>query len=175
MTTALVIFALVLLLTGGGIVLLLRAQSAQRREQVALRLRMLGGDDAAAALAEVQPRGPELENPLVRAVSHLLWRTGVEVEAETVQKALLLSLLVVPVAVFLFGFVGGLLILAVTGALVWGWLTRQAARRRARVLEQLPPFLESVMRVLAAGSDSPSSSSLKRIESEGSLPSFVPS
>lgn len=150
MTGAFVIFFLVLLLTGGGIAILLRAQSQERTEQMALRLRMLGGEEA-AALVDYQPRQPELANPVVRAVSHLLWRTGIEVEATTVQKALLLSLLIVPVAIFLFGFIGGSAMLAVVLSLVWGWLGRRAAQRRAKALEQLPTFLESVSRVLSAG------------------------
>ena len=150
MTGTLIIFMLVLLLMGGGIALLLRAQAAQRREDLALRLRMLGGDEA-AALADYQPRQAELENPLVRGLSHLLWRTGAEIEPELVQKILLLSLLLVPVAMFLFGIFGGLLVILVVCALGWGVLTRRAAARRAKILEQLPPFLESAMRVLAAG------------------------
>lgn len=151
MTGAVIIFIIVLLLTGGGIVLLTRAQALQRREEISLRLRMFGGDEAAAALADLRPQAIKLHNPLVRAVAHLLWRTGAEVEAETVRKVLLLSLLIVPVAVLLFGVIGGLLALAVVAALTWGFLARRAARRRAHALEQLPPFLESVMRVLAAG------------------------
>jgi tight adherence protein B len=145
---ALIFFVLVLLLTGGGIALLMRAQARERHEQMQLRLRMLGSDEAAAqALEGFRPLSPQLANPLVRAVSHLLWRTGVEVEAATVQNALLLSLLIVPVSMVLFGLVGGLLMLAVVCALIWGVL----ARRRAKLLEQLPLYLESVMRVLSAG------------------------
>lgn len=151
MTGALIIFILVLALTGGGIALLLRAQERERRDEVALRLRMLGGDEAAAALAEYRPRQTDLHNPLVRGVCHLLWRTGAEVEPQTVQKILLLSLLVVPVALMLFGVVGGLLVLFVVCTFGWGMLARRAAARRSKILEQLPPFLESVMRVLAAG------------------------
>lgn len=151
MTFALIVFTIVLLLTAGGIGLLLRAQTAQRREQVALRLRMLGGDEAAAALADYQPQQDDLANPLVRALCHLLWRTGVEAGAETVQKLMMISLLIVPVAMLLFGVSGGMAVLAVVAALTWGWLVRKAARRRARILEQLPPYLESVIRVLSAG------------------------
>jgi len=150
-TFALIIFTIVLLLAAGGIVLLLRAQTQMRREQVALRLRMLGGDEAAAVLADYQPQQADLSNPVVRALSHLLWRTGVEVGAEMVQKVLLISLLIVPVALLLFGITGGTAVLVVVSALAWGWMTRQAARRRARLLEQLPPYLESVIRVLSAG------------------------
>lgn len=151
MTFAFIIFTLVLMLAAGSIAMLLRAQTQQRREQVALRLRMLGSDEAAAALADYQPQQSELVNPLVRAVSHLLWRTGIEVEAETVRNVLLVSLLIVPVAILLFGFGGGIAVLALVSALAWGWLARKAARRRARILEQLPPYLESVIRVLSAG------------------------
>jgi hypothetical protein len=131
---ALIFFVLVLLLTGGGIALLMRAQARERHEQMQLRLRMLGSDEAAAqALEGFRPLSPQLANPLVRAVSHLLWRTGVEVEAATVQNALLLSLLIVPVSMVLFGLVGGLLMLAVVCALIWGVLARQAAGAAAAV------------------------------------------
>lgn len=150
MTAAIIIFVLTLALTGAGIFLLLRAQSREQYEALQLRLRMMGGDEAAAALS-FRSRDERLGTGIVRWLCHLLWRTGAEIEPETVRKILLISVLLVPVAMFLFGIIGGLLLLAVIAAFGWGVLTRRASARRSKIIEQLPPFLESVMRVLSAG------------------------
>lgn len=147
-----VIFVLTLLLIGGAIFLLTRAGHRERQDEVQLRLRVLGGDDGtAAALGNYRPRDAQLSNPILRWVCHLLWRTGVEIEPGGVAKILLVSALLVPVALVAFGIFGGLAVVAVISALGWGVLARRASLRRARMLEQLPPFLESAMRVLSAG------------------------
>ena len=149
MTGALVIFLFALLLIGGGLYLLARAQSRERQDEMALRMRMMGGDETAALAGLEAPR--EIGNPLLRETYHLLLRTGADVEPETATKILLGAALAVPVAMLLFGVTGGLLLIAVISVFGWGFLTRRAAARRAKALEQLPPFIEAVMRVLSAG------------------------
>lgn len=144
------IFAVTLLLTGGAIFMLLRASAQSRRAEVALRLRVLGSDDA-AVLGQYRPRDAALDNPILRWACHLLWRTGVEIEPDAVAKILLVAVLLVPFAVLAFGVFGGLAVTAVLAAFGWGLLARRAAQRRAKILEQLPPFLESTLRVLSAG------------------------
>lgn len=145
------IFLVTLILIGAALYLLARASAGARQDEAQLRLRVLGGDEAAAAIAHYVPRDAKLGNPVLRWACHLLWRTGVEIEPDTVARGLLILLLVLPVAWIVFGFFGGLVIVALMAILAWGWLTRRAAQRRARMLEQLPSFLESTMRVLSAG------------------------
>lgn len=142
------LFTIALLLFGGAMFLLVRAGSRERQEEVLLRLRAMGSEDAALAL---QPARRQIRNPLLRWVSHLIWRTGAEIEADTIARGLLLFVLLVPVAIFIFGFFGGLSAIAFLLAFGWAWFARKASQRRLKILEQFPPFLEAVIRVLAAG------------------------
>ncbi|HVT35142.1 MAG TPA: type II secretion system F family protein, partial [Nevskiaceae bacterium] len=57
----------------------------------------------------------------------------------------------VPVALLVFGVLGGIVVTGVIVLVAWFVLARRAAARRALLLEQLPPFLDSAMRVLSAG------------------------
>ena len=151
MNLLMLVFVATLLLIGAAIFLLLRASARDKHEDVALRLRVLGGDEATAALINYQPRDAKLTNPLLRAACRLVWRTGAEVEPDTVARILLVVALLVPVALLLFGVLGGLLVTTVLALIGWGVLARRAAARRSKMLEQMPPFLESAMRVLSAG------------------------
>lgn len=142
------LFVVAVLLFGGAMVLLVRAGSRERQEEILLRLRAMGSEDAALAM---QPGRRQINNPLLRWVSHLIWRTGAEIEANTIARALLLFALLVPVAIFIFGLFGGLSAIAILLAFAWVWVSRKASQRRLKILEQFPPFLESVIRVLSAG------------------------
>lgn len=142
-----VLFIVALLLFAGAMFLLIRAGSRERQEDVLLRLRAMGSDDAAL----LDPMRRQIANPVLRWVSHLVWRTGAEIEAGTIARGLLLFLLLVPVAVFILGAIGGLLAVALLLMLVWAWLMRKATQRRIRIMAQFPAFLEGVIRVLSAG------------------------
>ena len=144
------VFALTLLLVAGAVFLLLQAGQRARHDELQMRLRVLGGDDTAAAMA-YKPRDAQLHNPLLRWACHLLWRTGAEIEPPAVARLLLVAGLLIPVALLAFGALGGMAVIALIAALGWGVLARRGAQRRLRMLEQLPPFLENAMRVLSAG------------------------
>lgn len=144
---ALLMFLLALLMAVGAGLLFLKASSGARRDEVNLRMRVLGEDAAAEALAAAPDQG----NLLVRLVGTLFWRAGIELSPEAVGRGLLAFVALVPLLFLLLGFLGGLLAVGIALALVFGVLSRNAARRRAKIVEQLPAFLESVMRVLAAG------------------------
>jgi tight adherence protein B len=150
MTGSLVVLVVALALAGGAILLFVHAGRRERQEDVLLRLRAMGGDEA-AALAGYDPNEARLANPVLRAICHFLWRTGAEIEPDTVVRILLVLLLLVPVTLFALGWFGGLSTLGIGLAFGWALLSRQAARRRSRIVEQLPAFLESVIRVLSAG------------------------
>ena len=142
-----VIFLIAVLLAISIAVLLLRAQSQTRKADIALRLRLLGED----ANAHLLGRSAPIANPILRFVTELLMRSGVELEPERVGKGLLIAAASAPLLLLLLGPLAGLLAIGLGVVSVFGVLARNAARRRAKIVEQLPGFLESVMRILAAG------------------------
>ena len=137
--------ALVLAIVAGG--LLLRAQGHARKAEMALRLRVLGEDADAHLLSRAKP----IANPVLRFVTDLLTRSGTEIEPERVGQGLLIAAAAAPLLLILLGPLAGLLAIGLAIVAVFGVLSRNAARRRAKIVEQLPPFLEAVMRVLSAG------------------------
>lgn len=149
MIMALMAFVFALLLGVVAAVLFLRNRSHEHETEALLRVRALGGDEVAAA-SSYMPR-EQLKNPLLRWSCYFLWRSGSEVEPETVKKILWVLLALIPLTLVIFGWFAGGFLLAVLLATGFIFLTRQASVRRQRITEQLPAFLESVMRVLAAG------------------------
>jgi len=148
MTT--VLFVLILLvalcLLGGAIWLMRQAADVQAGESLEGRLRVTGVDDSGIAPAAVAIR-----NPVVRWICHLFWRTGVEIRPSTVTRQL-----VILVALGLILALVGRPLIAAGGVLgvllvLYLVLVARAARRRVRILEQLPGYLDGVIRVLAAG------------------------
>lgn len=144
----LVVFALALLLGFGALLLLLKANANSRTDEVNLRMRVLGDDAAAEALASSSTAGA---NPLVKLVTNLFWRAGIELPTESVSRGLWIAVALVPVLLLVLGWLAGLMAIALAVAIVFGVLSRNAARRRTKIVEQLPAYLEAVMRVLAAG------------------------
>lgn len=138
-------FALVLAAIAAG--LLLRAEGKARKTEMALRLRVLGDDADAHLLSRAKP----IANPLLRFVTDLLTRSGSDIEPERVGRGLLIAAAAAPLLLLLLGPLAGLLAAGLAVVAVFGVLSRNAARRRAKLVEQLPVFLESVLRVLAAG------------------------
>ena len=124
-----------------------RHQSAQRRADLALRVRVLGDEADTVGFGAV----PMVRNPLLRAVHGLLARSGIDLEPERVGQGLLMASALVPILLILMGPLAGLFTLFLAGLAVYAVLSRQAASRRAKLIEQLPAFLESAMRVLSAG------------------------
>lgn len=149
MIIALLVFVFSLVLCIAAAVVFLRGRSRENEIESLLRVRALGGDDVAAAVA-VTPQSEKM-NPLLRWACHLLWRSGSEVSAETVAKILWGLVIVVPIVLLSLGlFAGGFLLAVLIGA-GFAVLTQQAARRRRRIREQMPAFIEGVIRVLSAG------------------------
>lgn len=148
MMAALLSFIGALLLCLIAAILFLRVRARENEAAELLRVRALGGDDVAASLS---PQGQKLGNPLLRWTCHFLWRSGSEVEPETVKKILWVLFALVPLTLMIAGWFAGLFLIGVVLTVGFLTLTQQAARRRNRIIEQMPAFLESVMRVLAAG------------------------
>ena len=148
MIVALLSFICALALCVVAAVLYLRARAYENEAAQLLRSRALGGDDAATS---TEPQNQKLHNPILRWTCHFLWRSGSEVEPETVKKILWAMLALVPLTLMIAGWFAGLFLIGIALAIGFVTITQQAARRRQRIIEQLPAFLESVMRVLAAG------------------------
>jgi tight adherence protein B len=143
-----IIFLLAVLLAAGAIWLFVHAGKRERQEEVLLRLRAMGGDEAAYVM---QSDSAQPHNVVLRWACHLVWRTGAELSADTVTRILLVIVVLAVVAVLVLGVFGGVSAIAILLAFGWAWLNRQGALRRARIVEQLPGFIEGVIRVLGAG------------------------
>lgn len=141
------VFLLALLLAVVAGFLLLRVQAHAAKAEMALRLRVLGEDAGAHLLGRAQP----IANPLLRFVTDFLTRAGFELEPERVGQGLLIAAAAAPLLLIVLGPLAGLLAAGLAIVAVFGLLSRNAALRRAQIVGQLPLFLESVMRILAAG------------------------
>lgn len=153
MSTSVLVFLVALALVIGAVLLFMRAGEREKHDEVQLRLRAAGGggDALDAAVASSLSASKQIQNPLMRWICHLVWQTGVEIDPSTVLRILMVLVLLVPVALIAFGFFAGLTIIAVLLLFGWLFLTRRAAARRRKIVEQLPDFLESAIRVLSAG------------------------
>ena len=144
---SLLIAAAALVLIGVAIWLFSFAQGKERSEEVLTRLR--SKEEAVAVLPMLD--SPELHIPGVRWASKLLWRAGTEVQPRQVAfylLGLILLLVLLPVMVEpIFGILIDLGLLIV----IMFILSRRAASRRAQIIEQLPGFLENLIRILSAG------------------------
>jgi tight adherence protein B len=122
------------------------AQGRERSEEAMTRLRSREETPVVSRLD-----GPELSIPGVRWASMLLWRAGSEVQPRSVAVYLLVLIVLLVLILFIAGPVfGGLADISVLLVLLFV-LSRRAARRRALIIEQLPGFLENLIRILAAG------------------------
>lgn len=147
MMVGIVIALLALLLLGSALALLARAQAQEKNEGLKLRLRVEGASDDIVPTASIA----SIRNPVVRWVCRLFWRTGSEIEPKTVVQAFVALLMVaVVLAIAINPFVAAA---AVGLFLVLTYMvqSQRASRRRVKIIEQLPSFLENVIRVLAAG------------------------
>jgi tight adherence protein B len=150
MNPLLIIIGLSALLAVVAIVLFLRAGAREHDEEIQVRLRAAGADESLETGAYRSPR-QQIRNPLLAAVCQLLWRSGMDADPSVVSRFLWLVILLVPVLLLVLGSVAGLGVIGISVVLFWGVLSRRAAARRALLMEQLPGFLEGMMRVLTAG------------------------
>jgi tight adherence protein B len=158
---AIVVFLLAVAMAGSAIGLFLYADIKARRDEVTLRLRAGDTPDAVARVS----REHLLRNPMLRSASHVLWRSGLDVEPDTVAKVLWVLGALVPLALLILGPFDGLIVLGFIAAFGYGVLRRRAAQRRAKIVSQLPGFLESGLRVLQAGNTLEESLALAAVES----------
>lgn len=147
-TGAVILFVLALAMAGLAVWLLMYADQRARKDEVLLRLRAGDTPDAAAKSS----RDAMLRNPVLRWTCYFVWRAGSEAEPQTVMRLLWILGAMIPITLLIFGAFGGSIAIGFVLAFGYGVLRRQAARRRAKIVEQLPAFLEAGLRVLQAGS-----------------------
>ena len=150
MIFAVLLFLTSLLLAAAAVVMMLRAGRDEKKVDSLLRMRALGGDEV-VDLATPANNDNKINNPVLRWACHILWRSGSEVEVETVQKILMGLLVSIPITLLIFGWFPGSFLIGLVLIVGFILLTRQAALRRRKIVGQLPDFLESTIRVLAAG------------------------
>jgi tight adherence protein B len=134
------------MLLGVAVWLFLQARDQEYQSDVKMRLRVSGADETA-----ITQGSSVVGNPFLRAICHLFWRTGSDIRPAAVMRLLLgLGL----ATAFLLITAGPLITLPLIGAvlsLTYMLLVQRAVWRRIKIVEQLPAYLENVIRVLAAG------------------------
>jgi tight adherence protein B len=157
-----IVVAIALALFGAAVWLFSVARGQERSEEVMTRLQA-GADRPTVLFAG---DSPEMAIPGVRWISHLLWRAGSEIQP----RGIVLVLLGLVVTLFLVFMVAGpfvgLLINAGALLVIYLVLLQRAARRRSRIIEQLPGFLENLIRVMSAGNSLEESLAISARESD---------
>ncbi|MGQ0699082.1 MAG: type II secretion system F family protein [Panacagrimonas sp.] len=161
MMASAILFALAIAMAGIAIWLFVYADRRERRDDLLVRLHA-GDQPGAPVYISTESR---LRNPILRIACRLIWRTGVELEPKTVSKILWVLAAIVPLAILLFDWFGGTTVIALMLAFGYGILRNRAARRRRKIVEQMPGFLEGAMRVLQAGNTLEESLATAAVES----------
>ncbi len=142
----LMLVVIILLLLGAAYALLAGGRKADARE-INWKARIAGDGDVAATPA--LPAGPG--DPILRFFNVHLHRAGLDVESFVLRRLLLGILALALAAALVAGLAAAVIVLAVELTLGLLWLIHREAARRARILDQLPEFLEYMMRSLTAG------------------------
>jgi tight adherence protein B len=145
MLALIVVGVLAIALLGAAAWMYSMAQGRERQE--AALGRMHSGEQAGPAI----PDPVRSSNPLLRSVGRLLWRAGNEMSPAAIVRGLLLLAVAMALAWFIGGWLFGSLINSAALAVIYLVLSHRAKRRRVLIIEQLPGFLENVIRVLSAG------------------------
>ena len=130
-----------------ALVFFMQSRRAEQTEEVVGRL----GSGPAQQAEQSRNAVERIRNPIVRAITLKLWKAGLEVEPGRVGMVLLLLLLAVALLLILLGPTIGALVMA--GLIVLGYilLVHAGSRRQIQITEQLPAFLDHVLRALVAG------------------------
>lgn len=134
------------LLLGVAVWLFMQAREQEYQSDVKLRLRVSGADEAA-----ITQGSSVVGNPVLRAICHLFWRTGSDIRPPAVVRLLLILLGVTVLLMIIAGPFVTIPLVGVGLSLVYMLLIQRAVWRRIKIVEQLPAYLENVIRVLAAG------------------------
>ncbi len=138
LTVALLLLAAVFLWWGGQ-----RAQAGQI-------------DWAARVAGEGRGLDPALSTstPLASSQSWFnrrLLRAGLDPNAPGVRRGVLIMSAIVLLVTLAFGLLLGSVVFLLLLSGLWLWMLNKEAKRKARILEQLPDFVEHIVRALSAG------------------------
>lgn len=142
---AAIAFALLAMIMAG--VFFQQSRRAEQAEDVTDRLGEVVGTEG-----ERKPNPIErIRNPVIRGLTRRLWQAGIDIQPERVGMGLLALLLFFAVALLILGPTVGALVMAGVVVLVYMFLMQVGSRRRRQIIEQLPGFLDHVLRALVAG------------------------
>lgn len=142
----LLVFVVMALLLLAAILLWVSARNTPQTE-IDWAARVAGDAESAAAAALQQTGVPRRESWLNR---HLM-RAGLEPNSAAPRRYLMFVGFIVVLGTVFAGAILGIVLLLVFAAWAWFWLLNREAKRRARILEQLPDFVEHMVRALSAG------------------------
>lgn len=142
---------LLIMLTSGllvlAAVLLLMGSRRSVQSDIDWRARISGE----ALPIEASRRQQPSQDPLLGWIINRLHRAGLEFDAVHPRRIVVIGLIGFALIWLLVSLIAAILVLAVTLVVTWLWLMRRAAARRRRILDQLPDFLEYMLRALSAG------------------------
>jgi tight adherence protein B len=133
-------------LLGGSVWLFTQARERDQAADLQVRLRVSGADEAAIAQGS-----STIDNAFLRWVCHLFWRTGSDIRPAAVIRLLVIIAAGAVLLLMMIGPVFALPMIGVGLLLFYIVLAQRAVSRRIKLVEQLPGYLENVIRVLAAG------------------------
>lgn len=146
---ALALIALMLLAAALGLMLWLAASGAQARR--AQRMLARAGQQRTPEQGGLSELTDDGGDPLTRWVTHRLWRSGIRAQPERVTLALIAAAVLVLGLLLVAGLALGGLLTVIFGGIGYLFVARKASARRRALLEQLPEFLDHVLRALSAG------------------------
>src|SRR5882762_5853020 len=132
-----IVAAAVLILLGGAVWFYSIAQGQERTEEAMTRLQ---SQSEGAVLPAMD--SPEMSIPGVRWASRLLWRAGSDVQPRVIAIFLAALIVLILLLIVVVGPVAGVPIAAVVLLIIYLVLVRRATKRRAKIIEQFPGFLE---------------------------------
>jgi len=147
--TFVILTVFALLLVSGAIWVLSQARTKENQESFAQRVgQSEAGEmvDELAGLRNLQ----RIRNPISRYICHHFWGAGIDLSVGSANIFLALFVVITLLIVLVDPFVGISLAVSVI-AIGYLALQQRINARRRRILEQLPDFLEYVMRSLTAG------------------------
>lgn len=135
------------LLLGAAAWLFVAAGADARARSMRSRLE----DDGNGTPDAVRAIRKTLNVPVIGGLYRLLWRGGLEIEPGALIRWCLLALVIGVLLLLALGLLRGVVVIAVILLITFFIIARRAARRRAKIVDQLPGFLENVVRILTAG------------------------
>lgn len=141
--------ALALLLFAAAVWIFARARGKESKENLAERIGQLSSGEVIDELAGLRNL-QRIRNPVTRAICHRLWGAGIDVKPGTANTLVIGFVLISLLLLLLDPLLGLALPLSVV-VLGYLFVQQRVNAKRRRIIEQMPDYLEYVMRSLTAG------------------------